>query len=199
MSGGLLVFEGADGVGKSTLAEEVHNYLVGENHRSYHTAFPGNEAGTLGKLIYDIHHNPEEYKLRELDQTSKQVLHVAAHIDEINQRILPVLKQGGYVVLDRFWWSTWVYGVIYDVPKKPLEAMIELELSVWGDNLPTNLFLITAPIPFRQETDEVTWKALNATYEVLVAREDGKYPIDIIENTDSFEVLLDKVIKKVNI
>ena len=56
--------------------------------------------------------------------------------------MLPALHEGTWVVLDRFWWSTWVYGAAYGVPEYSLETMIELERLHWGQLKPHVLFLV---------------------------------------------------------
>ena len=58
-NGFLVVFEGADGVGKSTLSKGLFDYLQSKAVPSLHLAFPGKDEGTLGKHIYDLHHRPE--------------------------------------------------------------------------------------------------------------------------------------------
>ena len=140
--GRLIVFEGLDGVGKSTLAD----YLTGRLRRAgipcRFLAFPGRESGTLGRLVYDLHHDAPGLGVGEVNSTSLQVLHIATHIDAIEREILPALRAGTWIVLDRFWWSTWVYGAAFGVPEGSLEAMIELEQLHWGHVEPDVLFLV---------------------------------------------------------
>ena len=70
------------------------------------------------------------------------MLHIAAHLDAIEEQILPALRDGTWVVLDRFWWSTWVYGAAFGVPERSLEAMVALEKLHWGQVEPYVLFLV---------------------------------------------------------
>ena len=90
----------------------------------------------MGRLVYDLHHDADDLGLGEINPTSLQILHIAAHVDAIEERILPALRTGAWVVLDRFWWSTWVYGLAFGVPENSLETMIELELLHWGEVKP---------------------------------------------------------------
>jgi dTMP kinase len=108
--GNLIVFKGPDGAGKTTLARELSRRLGDSGVPCEYVAFPGQQHGTLGRLIYDLHHNPKSYGINNINATSLQVLHLAAHVDAIEGQILPALKAGRWIVLDRFWWSTWVYG-----------------------------------------------------------------------------------------
>src|SRR5207249_4525469 len=110
--GKLIVFEGPDGSGKTTLSR-----LFADRARELGVpcdwfAFPGREGGTLGKHVYEIHHNLQTVGVKAINPASLQLLHIAAHIDALEGRILPALKQGRHIVLDRFWWSTLVYGVV---------------------------------------------------------------------------------------
>src|SRR5690554_2300912 len=87
LRGNLFVFEGVDQVGKSTIIKEVEMQLndLGLSCSSY--SFPGKTEGTLGALVYDLHHNEDKYLSGPLDPSSLQMLHVAAHIDTINNKI----------------------------------------------------------------------------------------------------------------
>ena len=140
--GRLVVFEGFDGAGKSTLAEHLASRLRGIGVPCEHLAFPGRRPGSLGRLVYDLHHDAPGLGLGEVNATSLQVLHIAAHVDSIEGEILPALRAGKWVVLDRFWWSTWVYGAAYGVSERSLEEMIELEKIHWGNVKPDVLFLV---------------------------------------------------------
>src|SRR6266487_3071410 len=124
--GRLYIFEGPDGVGKTSLSRAFSELLNANGLECDYFSFPGQEPGTLGKHVYDLHHHPVKCGIESIEPASLQLLHIAAHIDAIESRIIPALKKGRYVVLDRFWWSTWVYGLLNAVDKRYLQAMIEL-------------------------------------------------------------------------
>ena len=111
--------------------------------------FPGREPGTLGLHVYQLHHEPQRFGVERIPPTSVQLLHIAAHIDAINARILPALRAGRWVVLDRFWWSTWVYGLAAGVKKESLEAMLAVERPEWDGVVPAVVFLVHRGSPLR--------------------------------------------------
>src|SRR5262249_34513872 len=123
----LFVFEGVDGSGKTTLSRAFVQHLKALGYECDWLSFPGCENGTLGKHVYDIHHNRLDDPIRGVNSTSLQLLHIAAHIDTIERRILPALKQGRLLVLDRYWWSTLVYGIVAGANERSLKRMINIE------------------------------------------------------------------------
>ena len=129
--GRLIVFEGPDGVGKSTLSLALANRLKAVGLMCRHLSFPGKEPGTVGRLVYDVHHDPAEYGIEKITAASLQALHIAAHLDAIEQRILPDLSEGHWVILDRFWWSTWVYGRVAGMERTTLDALIQVGRLHW--------------------------------------------------------------------
>ena len=140
--GRLIVFEGPDNVGKSTLAAHFIDRLRETGVQCEQLAFPGHLPGSVGRLVYDLHHNASRLGLGEIDPASLQIMHIAAHVDAIERHILPALHAGSWIVLDRFWWSTWVYGSSYGVPEQSLDKMIELEQLHWGTVKPDVLFIV---------------------------------------------------------
>src|ERR1700722_2011213 len=131
MRGTLIVFEGPDGVGKTTLGRRLTDYLTSKGIASRYTSFPGHEPGTLGRLVYEIHHHPAQFGIDKLEPTTCQLLHVASHIDALRRTIRPALLAGEVVVMDRFWWSTLVYGRTGGADPESLSAMIGLEKHHW--------------------------------------------------------------------
>ena len=184
--GRLIVFEGHDSVGKSTLAEHLTNRLREAGIPSKLFAFPGRDPGSLGRFVYDLHHDPRGLGLGEVNPTSLQVLHIAAHVDAIERKILPALRAGTWVVLDRFWWSTWVYGAAFGVPEPSLEAMIELEQLHWGKFKPYVLFLVE-----RESGVPDDGNGLQERYRKLATREQLQSRVITLVNDSSIEDALD--------
>ncbi len=179
--GKLYVFEGPDGVGKSTLANWLLTHLRNSGQQALLLSFPGKEPGSLGHHVYQLHHNPKAFGIDSLPHASLQLLHVAAHIDAIENRIEPLLSGGSDIVLDRFWWSTFVYGLVGGVPPSVLNGMIALERSVWGPTLPDRLFLVTRSAPLRPEPPD-KWPRWRDAYAQLADQESNTYPVAKISN-----------------
>jgi len=177
--GKLIVFEGGDATGKSTLCGELCNILKekGIVFKSYH--FPGKDENTLGGLVYKIHHEyKKSFGIDEIDHCSLQTLHIASHIDSIRKRIIPELKKGTWVVLDRFWWSTYVYGITSGISKLELDNLINLERIVWGTYIPDVAFHIDTEKPLRSdETYNKKWQKIRTEYCKLANSESNNYKV----------------------
>lgn len=140
-SGKLIVFEGPDGVGKSTLAAHLSTCLTQRGIKNSNFSFPGKVPGTLGNVIYQLHHEPRKYGLDSIHELSLQLLHLAAHVECITSQIQPALLRGEWVILDRYWWSMWVYGKASGLSTAILSHLVEIESSHWCNENPT-IFLI---------------------------------------------------------
>ena len=189
--GELIVFEGPDGVGKSTLSQTLAKKLTEFNIPCEHLAFPGKEEGTIGCLVYDLHHNPAAFGLRKVTPASLQALHIAAHLDAIERRILPALKEGRWVVLDRFWWSTWVYGNASAVDRHSLDAMIRVERLQWNGVKPAVVFMVDRAEGFSQGQGR---SQLRKGYHALIEKEQSRYPIRVIHNDASVDESLEQLL-----
>lgn len=177
-AGKLIVFEGPDGVGKSTLARCLSERLMDGGIKSKYTTFPGVSPGTIGPVIYDIHHDPASFGIEQISPTSLQALHIAAHLDAIERFIMRSLNDGIWVVLDRFWWSTRVYGSVSGVDRSVLEAMIDVERLQWGNTQPDVLFFIERS----ESTTGSNGELLHREYRSLYETERNKYPVLTIQN-----------------
>jgi hypothetical protein len=149
-------------------------------------AFPGRSAGSIGKLVYDFHHAPQSFGVTKVSSSSLQLLHVAAHIDAIEGVILPALRAGTSVILDRFWWSTKVYGLAGGSNKELLERMIDVELAAWGSISPSTIFLVRRRTPLRPEPP-ADWQRWCELYELLSAEERRTTDVRAIDNNGTID------------
>jgi thymidylate kinase len=179
--GKLFVFEGVDGSGKTTLSRAFAEHAKNSDFECEWFSFPGCENGTLGKQVYDIHHGRLGVRAAAINPTSLQLLHIAAHIDAMNRRILPALKQGRIVVLDRYWWSTFVYGTVAGADEDSLNRMIQIELHHWSNVRPTCAFLVRRKARLGENLN-LERTSLAKEYDQLGAREGRKYKVSVIDN-----------------
>jgi thymidylate kinase len=191
--GKLYVFEGVDGTGKTTLSNAFSIYLNSIGRKCSYFSFPGNCSGTLGKHIYEIHHELSDVGITTINPTSLQLLHVASHIDAIESKILPELLAGNSIVLDRFWWSTIVYGRVYGANINSLNKLIEIEKIHWSDVQPSCVFYLKRKNTLKS-TSVKSWDELVEAYEKLVQQESRFYRIEHISNESSPEDALSQII-----
>lgn len=168
-------------MGKSTLANMITKSIDATGKRCFCFPFPGKAKGSLGKLVYDLHHSPTKFHVKSMDQTSLQIMHVAAHIDLIESRIKPLIRSGATVILDRFWWSTFVYGTTLGARRDSLKALINLEKLHWSDLEPSMILLVARSNPIGVAKDG-HWKRLALEYRSLAKKEKTHYPVHILNN-----------------
>jgi len=113
-------------------------------------------------------------------------LHIAAHLDHIETRIQPALRNGTHVVLDRFWWSTWVYGRAVNVQTRVLDLLIDAERAAWVPTEPSHVFLVNRAVAFRPEHNEEFYFRLSGLYTQLASLEGKRYAVTTLSN-DSIE------------
>jgi len=199
IQGRLIVVEGPDGVGKSTLCQGLLEALRADHVPADLFAFPGNDPGTIGELVYLIHHDPRQAGVEHISSLAIQTLHVAAHIDAIERNIMPLLEVGRVVILDRFWWSAWVYGLAAGCHRRKLSALIEAERCVWGRVRPTLAVLLQRKAPIDRDGPAEHWQTLAREYERLVDRERRLHPVTILNNVDSPQAAVEALVERIKV
>lgn len=193
-AGRLIVFEGPDGVGKSTVSREVLRELLNRGVACELLTFPGREEATLGRLVYQIHHEPEALGLGAITTTGRQALHIAAHLDAIERRILPALGRGVTVLLDRYWWSTWVYGLVGGMNPHVLQAMVRLEAAQWGHVRPTLAVLLRRDEPIDRDEPRAHWQQLRDSYDRLTEQERARHPVLVVDSAETVNAAVASVL-----
>lgn len=191
--GCLIIFEGIDHVGKSTIVALVNKEL----RKSYSDIevyqFPGKYDGTIGKLVYDIHHNLAKYNINSIDPLSLQLLHISAHIDILNSKIIPAIQNGKIVLLDRYWWSTIAYGEGDGIPPNMLYKIVEVEREI-TDNIFNKVFIYITRNnrikDFPQDKEDVILRTYNELFNK--EKSESKY---IIENNQEIASTTKKILK----
>lgn len=102
--GKLITVEGIEGVGKTTNVRFIQNYLTEKNIESIVTREPGGTllAESLRQLLLNEH---EE----EISVKTEALILFAARAQHLHQVILPSLKDGVWVICDRFTDATYAY------------------------------------------------------------------------------------------
>jgi thymidylate kinase len=182
--GRLVIVEGPDGVGKTTVCRDLTDVLTKRGVDVLQLSFPGKQPGTVGELVYRVHHDEAPVKIERISELAKQALHVAAHIDAIDRQIQPALEQGKFVLLDRFWWSAWVYGLVGGCKRYKLRALVEAERKAWGSVRPALAILLQRPTPIDRDISLLEWRALAQEYDRLSDRERRVYPVIAVNNVE---------------
>ena len=197
LSGRLFVLEGPDGVGKSTFARALGEHLRARGHDLLELSFPGKVPGSLGELVYRVHHDEGPFRVGGMSLLAKQALHVAAHIDAIERQIVPALKIGRTVLLDRYWWSAWVYGLVGGCDRRQLRALIDAERAAWGRVQPALAIVLRRSAPINRSEALPYWRQLAAEYGRLASRESRLHPVCVIDNVGDEAATLAALLKAV--
>lgn len=102
--GKFIVLEGIDGSGKTTQAKRLVEHLDKKGQKAIYTKEPTD--GPIGQLIREI--------LKGEIKVSKASFQYLFSADRANheEKIVQQLKDGVYVVCDRYFWSSVAYGIL---------------------------------------------------------------------------------------
>ena len=105
MPGGLIVFEGIEGVGKSTQLDHLRRRLEASGFAVRAVREPGGTVAgdEIRRLLLD--------PASELDERTEALLFMASRAQLIADVIRPALERGEFVIADRFFLSTYAYQV----------------------------------------------------------------------------------------
>lgn len=117
-NGLLVILEGGEGVGKTTQAKALVEHYISCGYSAKYFREPGGN-----KMAEDIR-NMILYN--EMDEVTETLLFTAARNINIKENILPALREGNIVILDRFVKSTIVYqGLLKNVNLDFIKSCIE--------------------------------------------------------------------------
>ncbi|AWN74457.1 dTMP kinase [Legionella anisa] len=105
LSGKLIVIEGLEGAGKSTAINTITELLTERQIKTLTTREPGGTA--IGEILRALIKNPDYRDI--LDDRSELLLLYTARIQLFEEIIKPALRQGVWVIADRFELSTMAY------------------------------------------------------------------------------------------
>jgi dTMP kinase len=105
VSGGLVVLEGIEGVGKSTQLRHLESFLRARGSLVGTVREPGGTA--VGDEIRRLLLDPSSH----LDARTEALLFMASRAQLVTDVIRPALARGEFVLADRFFLSTYAYQV----------------------------------------------------------------------------------------
>jgi dTMP kinase len=106
MRGRLIVFEGAEGAGKTTQIRILAERLAAAGVPSIAVREPGGTP--VGDEIREILLHPEQ----DITAPTEALLFMASRAELISREIQPSLAQGKVVLVDRFFLSTYAYQIV---------------------------------------------------------------------------------------
>jgi dTMP kinase len=104
-AGKLIVFEGAEGAGKTTQIRLLAERLSAAGILCIALREPGGTP--VGDSIREILLDPE----REITPATESLLFMASRAELIAREVRPALEKGAVVILDRFFLSTYAYQI----------------------------------------------------------------------------------------
>jgi len=104
--GKLIVFEGAEGAGKTTQIRQLTDRLTAAHIPCIAMREPGGTP--VGDAIREILLHPEQ----EITDATEALLFMASRAQLIAREVVPALARGDVVLLDRFFLSTYAYQIV---------------------------------------------------------------------------------------
>lgn len=133
-------FEGIDFSGKSTQVKLVQDYLKKHGHRVYVLREPGGTkiSEKIRALLLDKTHN-------HMSDICEIFLYSAARTQLVTEKIIPLLKQGSFVIADRYVDSTTAYqGYGRNIDA---EMVHQINQAAIRGLMPSLTFFIDIPAP----------------------------------------------------
>lgn len=196
--GRFIVFEGPDKSGKTTQAKLLEEYLKKNGKKVLFTREPG---GTdVSEKIRDLLLDPKN----KITPLCELLLYEAARAQHVEEKIIPHLKKGYYVICDRFTLSTIAYqgyGRKFSVEMVELLNMIATEGYepdiVFGFNMPDKEYIKRfSGKKDRMELEKDSFrKKVNSSFRKIFESYDD---IIVINATDTIENIHRIIVENVN-
>ncbi|MCD5396103.1 MAG: dTMP kinase [Candidatus Pacebacteria bacterium] len=133
-SGKFIAFEGLDGSGLSTQAGFLKNFLMQKNIDVILTKEPTKNSSVSEKIQEILTHK------KEIDPFEFQKLFARDREEHLKNLIIPALKQGRWVISDRYFFSSFAFGARNE---EELKKIIDLNKNFLMPDLA--IFLKVAP------------------------------------------------------
>jgi dTMP kinase len=165
-SGGrLIVFEGGEGTGKSTQLRRLADLLTERDVRHRMLREPGGTA--LGSEVRRILLHVED----EIEARAEALLFMASRAQLVAREIRPALERGEWVLLDRFFLSTYAYQIAGRA--LPEREVREANGFATGGLVPDLTLLLSLPVQeglARAAGRSATYDRIEATGEAFHRR-----------------------------
>ena len=122
-----------------------------------------------------------------------QLLHIASHIDLIQRRLELLSNSKCIVLLDRFWWSTYVYGLSGGLEENIIQTIIAPELLYWRDINVKKIFLIER----NKKQKDYELNKENTIIEKYRQLAEKELLCEKIDNNESLEEVVNKVYRSI--
>lgn len=144
MNGKFISLEGIEGAGKSTQMAFIADYLQSKNIDVVLTREPGGTE--LGEQVRDLLLTPRDEKMVD---DAELLLMFAARVQHLQQKILPALNNGQWVISDRFVDATFAYqGGGRGIDAGRIQSLADWSLQGVSTDL---TFLFDLPVAVGQE------------------------------------------------
>ena len=131
----LIAFEGIDGSGKTTQAEMLSDRLTGLSIRNTLVREPGGTQ--LGEGVRELLLHRTDLRIHPVTEF---FLFTASRSQLVREKVIPLLKDGSTVILDRYFYSSIAYqGFGRGLPVDRVEAVSEFAIQ---DVLPDLVFVV---------------------------------------------------------
>lgn len=179
----LLSFEGIDGSGKSTQISLLKNYLTDRGFRVEVFREPGGTdlSEYVRSLLLDSSHN--------IDPVTELLLFSSARSQLVAEKVLPLLRDGTIVILDRYYDSTTAYQG-YGRNSLPIDQIQEINQIASHERAPDCTFYLRVSLQeaqrrtAKQQKDRMEragdefYKKVIAGFDKLAETEDRFVTID---------------------
>ena len=144
MNGKFISLEGIEGAGKSTQMAFIADYLQSKKIDVVLTREPGGTE--LGEQVRDLLLTPRDEKMTD---DAELLLMFAARVQHLQQKIMPALNNGQWVLSDRFVDATFAYqGGGRGIDTGRIQSLAEWSLQGVSTDL---TFLFDLPVTVGQE------------------------------------------------
>lgn len=204
MSGIFITVEGGEGVGKSTQLAHIREFLIGAGKQVMMTREPGGTP--FAESIRELLLAPRD---EAVAPDAELLLMFAARAAHLENRIFPAIRDGQWVVCDRFTDATYAYqGGGRKIPAERIQA---LETFVQADFRPHATLLLDAPVEVgmqraqqrpgkldRFEREDIEFfQRVRAAYLARVNAEPQRFHvIDAAQRLEKVSADIDQVLKK---